>query len=164
MKLQDITGYPFNGQTTLKIEPVSGRNRIIVHLFAPAWTTHHAIRINEKTVSFKMENGFITFPLKLDAPLNITLTCDVVSQTREPENTRNTRRGCFAIMYGPLVLGYDGPDPVTFSEKPVVKQLDKSNYQVSDKTHTYKFTSVYQLLDPRVKETSYQKQVLFLYK
>ncbi len=67
-------------------------------------------------------------------------------------------------MYGPLVLGYDGPDLITFSEKPVIKQLDESNYQVSDKIRTYKFTSVYQLLDPRVKEAGYQKQVLFVIK
>ncbi len=34
-----------------------------------------------------MENGFITFPLKLDANQNIAWSCDMVSQTREPENT-----------------------------------------------------------------------------
>jgi hypothetical protein len=162
--LRETSGYPFNGRTSFKLEPLSGKPQIILHLFAPAWTSHHEIRVNEKTVSFKMDNGFITFPLKLDAPLNIAWTCDMVSQTREPENTMNTQKGSFAIMYGPLVLGYDGPDLISFSEKPVIKQLDESNYQVSNKTRTYKFTSVYQLLDPRVKEEGYQKQVMFLYK
>jgi uncharacterized protein len=159
--LRETTGYPFNGQTSLKIEPVSGHPEVIVHLFAPGWTIHHVIRVNEKTVSFKMENGFITFPLKLDAALNVVWSCDMVSQTREPENALNTQKGCFAVMYGPLVLGYEGPQTVFFSEKPVIRQLDELNYQVSDKNQSYKFTSVYQLLDPRVKENSYQKQVLF---
>jgi hypothetical protein len=111
-----------------------------------------------------MENGFITFPLKPDATMNITWSCELVSQTRKPENAMNTQKGSFAIMYGPLILGYDGPDLITFSENPVIKKLDESDYQVSDKTRTYKFTSVYQLLDPRVKEEGYQKQVMFLYK
>ncbi len=164
LTLYETTGYPFNGNTSFRIEPKSGRSKITIRLFAPAWTTHHEIKVNEKTVSFRMENGFITFPLKPDATLNITWTCDLVSQTREPENTMNTKKGSFAIMYGPLVLGYDGTDLISFSEKPVIKKLDESNYQVSDKSRTYKFTSVYQLLDPRVKEEGYQKQVLFLYK
>jgi uncharacterized protein len=162
--LRETTGYPFNGHTTFRLEPVSGGTQIIVHLFAPAWTTHHIIRVNEKTVPFKMKNGFITFSISMDANQNIDWTCDMVSQTREPENTTNTRKGCFAIMYGPLVLGYEGTDPLTFTEKPMIKQIDGSNYQVSDKIQTYNFTPVYQLLDPKVKETDYKKQILFLYK
>ncbi len=39
--LHETTGYPFNGLTSLKLEPVSGTAQIMVHLFAPAWTTHH---------------------------------------------------------------------------------------------------------------------------
>jgi hypothetical protein len=46
----------------------------------------------------------------------------------------------------------------------MIKQIDESNYQVSDKNQAYKFTPVYQLLDPRVKESDYKKQILFLYK
>ena len=162
--LHETTGYPFNGQTSLKLVPGSGRGQIIVHLFAPAWTTHHDIRVNHKKVSFKVEKGFITFALKLDAIQNIAWSCEMVPQTREPENATNTQKGCFALMYGPLVLGYDGSNPVTFSEKPVIRQLDELNYQVSDKNQVYNFTAVYQLLDPKVKEATYQKQVLFLIK
>ncbi len=164
LMLQETTGYPFNGRTSFTIEPKSGHAKIMVHLFAPSWTTHHEIRVNQKSIHFKQENGFISFPLKVDETLNIEWTCELVSQTREPENTLNTQKGSFAIMYGPLVLGYDGPDQVTFSEKPVIRQLDDSNYEVSDKNLIYNFNSVYQLLDPKVKENTYQKQVLFLYK
>jgi DUF1680 family protein len=163
-RIRETTGYPFNGHTSLELEPVSGNPGIIMHLFAPGWTTHHEVRVNEKTVPFKMENGFITFPLKLDAKMIIDISCDLVSQNREPENTTNTQKGCFAVMYGPLVLAYEGPFPLTFSEKPEIKQLDESYYQVSDKHNSYKFTSVYQLLDPKLKEPGYQKQVLFLIK
>jgi uncharacterized protein len=162
--LRETTEYPFNGRTSLKLEPVSGKGQIVVHLFAPAWTAHHDIRINDKKVSFKIENGFITFPLELDAQKDIAWSCDMVSQTREPENVANSQKGCFAIMYGPLVLGYDGPLPVAFSEKPVIRQLDEMNYQVTDKNQEYKFTPVYQLLDSTVKENTYRKQVLFLMK
>ncbi len=162
--IRETTGYPFNGHTSLQIEPVSGKPEILVHIFAPAWTIHHVVRINEKSISFKMENGFITFPLKVDAIRNISWSCDLVSRTREPENTANTQKGCFAIMYGPLVLGYAGPGNVAFSEKPVIKQLDESHYEVSDKNQSYQFTPVYQLLDPKLKEPDYRKQVLFLIK
>lgn len=162
--LNETTGYPFNGKTMLKLEPESGHAKVIIHLFAPEWTTHHMITVNEKKVNFRMENGFITFPMKVNETLNIDWTCEIVSQTREPENTINTQKGTFAIMYGPLVLGYDGPGMVTFSEKPEIIQVDESHYRVSDNTHSYDFTAVYQLLDPRVKEEGYQKQVLFLKK
>jgi uncharacterized protein len=164
VQLTETTGYPFNGRTSLVIEPVSGHPGIIVHLFAPAWTIHHQVKINEKPVSFNMENGFITFPLKLDGKMSIDLSCDLVSHTREPENAANTQKGCFAVMYGPLVLGYEGSIPVTFSERPAIRQVDDLNYEVSDKNQSYKFTSVYQLLDPKLKEPGYQKQVLFLIK
>ncbi len=39
--LHETTGYPFNGSTSFELEPKSGHSKIIVHLFAPAWTTHH---------------------------------------------------------------------------------------------------------------------------
>jgi len=75
-------------------------------------------------------------------------------------NMEHSRPGHYSISYGPLLLGYDGDNGISFDKTPqVIRQSDKE-WAVRDKDVV--LSTVYHLMDPKVsKGSGYHKQILF---
>jgi uncharacterized protein len=161
IQIRERTTYPFGAKDSFVLSPSNGSSSTVLHLFAPSWTNNHHILINGKETDFTLINGFVTFPLKIRRETSIVYSFDMHSQTRNIINLNNTRNGSFALVYGPLMLGYDGDNEIGLTDKPKIDRTDDTHWKVTDNEKSYDFSPIYQLLDPKVKEQDYKKQILF---
>ena len=162
VQIKETTTYPFGTNVAFVISSKSGPENVNIHLLAPIWTSNHRIMINGKKVEFTNVGGFVTFPIKINKEAKIEYSFDMKSQIREAVNPSNTVKGSSAIVYGPLMLGYNGDTEISFNKKPVIERINDTNWKVTDGNKSYGFTPVYHLLDEKVVEKSYKKQALFL--
>jgi len=131
--------YPFKGRVVLTVLKSPAEYDINLELFAPRWSYHHQISLNNKPLSFDHKQGFLTALAKIQTGDSIVLTFEQKFETMPLSNTYG-RPGYFSIHNGPLVLGSE----------------------VSDKTGEVSLTPVYHLMDKRVsKGSGFAKQVLF---
>jgi hypothetical protein len=162
VEVSETTDYPFGSKVKLIIKPENGNSVMKMHLVVPAWTNGHQILVNGKKVRFTIQHGFASFTLNITGETHIEYSFNMILHARMPLNNIYTRQGSFAIEYGPLMLGYEGKSPVSFNKMPALKRMDTTHWQVSNGESTYELTPVYQLLDEKVREQDYQKQILFI--
>ena len=162
VKIKQTTSYPFGTNATFELSSKSGSGNVIIHLFAPKWTSNHRIMINGKKIEYTNIGEFITFPVKMNRETKIAYSFDMSVQVREAINPLNTLKGSTAIVYGPLMLGYTDEREISLNKKPVIERVNDHNWKIIDGNKSYGFTPVYHLLDEKVIEKSYKKQALFL--
>ena len=155
------TRYPFGTTTSFKITPENGAAKMVLHLFAPGWITAPQVLVNGKKTAFSYFKGFIVIPLTLTGETNVAYSFEMKTQIRAAVNPANAIKGSFAMVYGPLMLGYAGRDEITFDKIPTMERIGETLWKVSDAVHSHEFTPVYHLLDEALKEKDYQKQILF---
>jgi uncharacterized protein len=160
--IRERTTYPFGTKDTFVLSTSGGPASAVLHLFAPSWTSNHHVLVNGRETHFSLISGFVAFPLKIRRKTLVVYSYDMHSQTRENINLKNSGNGSYALVYGPLMLGYDGESEIAFTGKPTINRTDDTRWKVSDNVKSYDFSPIYQLLDPRVKEQDYKKQILFL--
>jgi uncharacterized protein len=159
--IRQATNYPFGTKASFTITPKSGSLKMTLNLFSPAWTTDPKVFINGEKAAFSVVSRFITIPLNLTKETKIEYSFEMNTQVREAVNPKNTKKGIFAIAYGPLMLGYEGDTEIHFINKPVITRLDETHWQAIDGNKTFNFSPVYHLMDEKVKAKAYQKQILF---
>jgi len=160
--INQSTSYPFGTKASFIITPKVGTLKINLNLFVPSWITNPQILVNGEKVDFLKINSFISLPLKIDSEINVEFTFEMCAQIREAVNPYYTQKGRYAVGYGPLVLGYEGDKAeISFKNRPEVSRIDATHWRVTDGNENYVFTPIYHLLDEKVKEKIYQKQILF---
>jgi uncharacterized protein len=159
--IKQTSTYPFGTKATFILTPKNGSFKISLNLFSPGWMTNPEVLINGEKKLVSYVNGFITIPLNLSKETKIEYSFEMGTQIREAVNPKNTKKGTFAIVYGPLMLGYEGASEFHFSNKPDLKRLDETHWSATEGDKSYNFTPVYHLMDAKVKAKTYQKQILF---
>lgn len=132
-----------------------------LNLFSPGWMTNPQVFVNGEKAAVSNVNGFITIPLNLSKETKIEYSFEMGTQIREAVNQKNTKKGVFAIVYGPLMLGYEGESEIHFDKKPVITRLDETHWQMTDGDKSYNFSPIDHLMDAKVKDKTYRKQILF---
>jgi hypothetical protein len=159
--IKQTTAYPFGTKATFILTPKNGSLNIALNLFSPSWTTDPQILINGEKAKFSNANGFISLTLNLTKETKVEYSFEMSTKVREAVNPQNTRKGTFAFVYGPLMLGYEGEKEIHFTNKPGMKRLDETHWQMTDGDKSYRFTPIDHLMDAKVKDKTYRKQILF---
>jgi uncharacterized protein len=159
--IKQSTTYPFGTKASISLTPGNEPLKMVLKLFSPGWITNPQVLINGVKAAVSIDNGFITLPLNLSKETKIEYSFEMSTQVREAVNPKNTKKGTFAIVYGPLMLGHEGEKEIRFSNKPGMTRLDETHWQMSDGDKSYSFTPIDHLMDAKVKAKTYQKQILF---
>lgn len=158
--INQLSGYPFENKVIFKVLDAENSPDILLKLFSPSWMTNHQVTINGSPQPFKKENRFISFKIKLKKGTTIVLSFDQKISIHNMVNMEHSMKNYCSISYGPLLLGYDGDNKISFDEIPqIIRQSDKE-WTVKDKEVL--LSTVYHLMDSKVsKGTGYHKQILF---
>ena len=160
--LRQKSGYPYQGDVELEVLDSKAANKAVrLHLFMPEWAESPTINVNDKPVSYKKENGFAVLKARLKKGDRIHYTFGMTPRIQQLSNKSLKGTGYRKIVYGPLVLGYQGKKIQQLTEQAVFNRLDNDHWQLGNK-EDIKFSPIFHVLDPKVKEKSgYQKQIIF---
>ncbi|HEX5554751.1 MAG TPA: hypothetical protein VFX43_16025 [Chitinophagaceae bacterium] len=160
--LKQLSNYPFENKVAFEVQESENPSDIIFKLFKPSWTNNHELRINGHKQSFKEDDGFMTFSTALTKGTRIELKFDQQVNMYNMVNMEHSRAGHYAITYGPLLLGCQQNDLISFNQVPQVRR-QSTNEWIAGNDHV-RLSTVYHLMDPRVsREANYHKQILFKY-
>jgi uncharacterized protein len=159
--IKQTTTYPFGTKASFTLTPKNGSLKMALNLFSPGWTPNPQVLVNGEKVEVSNVNGFMSVPLELNKETIVEYSFEMWTQVREAVNPKNTKMGTFAIVYGPLMLGYEGEKEIHFNKKPGITRLDETHWKATDGGKSFSLTPVYHLMDERVKAKTYQKQILF---
>jgi uncharacterized protein len=160
--IKESTSYPFENKAVFILTPKSRSVKITLNLFFPGWITSPKIFVNGEKVGINKNNGIITLPLKLSKETKIEYSFEMITQYREALNQQNTRKGIHAIEYGPLMLGFEnGEKDLLFLNKPGITRTDEFHWKITEDRNSFEFTPIYHLMDTKVKDKVYHKQILF---
>ena len=160
-KIRQTSAYPFGTKGELVITPEKGGQPFNLKIFIPSWISDTKIRIDGKEAAFERDRGFITLSVKPSAEMRVAYSFEMNTGVRQAINAANTQKGVFAFEYGPLMLGYEGSEISFSSSKPQINRMDEMHWNISGGGKTYEFTPVYHLMNEKVKDKTYQKQVIF---
>lgn len=158
--IHQFTNYPFDSKINLELYS-ENPTEIILSLFAPSWSKNIKISINGKLIKFTREKGFINFPVEVSKKTKIEYSFDMVPKFNKPVNRKYTKKSDFTLRYGPLILGYQGNEEISFKKIPNVTWENNKLWKIQDTINTYNFTPIYHLLSEDVKGESYKKQIIF---
>jgi hypothetical protein len=158
--IHQITNYPFDSKINLELYS-ENPTEIILSLFAPSWLKNLKININGESIKFTKEKGFINFPVKVSKTTKIEYSFDMVSKFNKSINRKYTKKNNFTLRYGPLILGYQGNEEISFKDIPSVTIENNQLWKIHDSINTYNFTPIYHLLSENVKGESYKRQIIF---
>jgi hypothetical protein len=152
--------YPFEGKITLVVKSSEISEPIGVRLFAPSWVRDPIVQVNGKRIQISRAHGFVGFTTKLSPGARISYTFDMVARVQEPVNPAHAGVGYYSFAYGPLILGYENKQEVSFDSMPVLTRVSEREWKAG--SEGVELTPVYHLLDPKVsKDLGYSKQILF---
>jgi len=119
-----------------------------LRLFAPSFASGHTLTVNGKSVSAKVENGFISVKRKWKTGDSIVWDFKPVTRWCEPRN-KTTPAGWRTLQVGPLILCAlgDGKTPITLpanAPEILTRQADDSFL-----CGNIKLTTVHHRMDPR---------------
>lgn len=158
--IHQITNYPFDSKINLELYS-ENPTKIVLSLFAPSWLKNLKININGESIKVTREKGFINFPVEVSKTTKIEYSFDLVSKFNKPINRKYTKKSDFTLRYGPLILGYQGNEEISFKKMPSVTWENNKLWKIHDSTNTYNFIPIYHLLSEDVKGESYKKQIIF---
>jgi DUF1680 family protein len=126
LALKTETGYPWNGKTTVTLNPKS-KTKFVLHLRVPGWargiaapgglyefvkkdTAAFTITLNGKPVNYRSANGYIEIEREWKAGdiINFDLPMEIKQIVSRPELKFNNDR--IALQRGPLVYCVEGAD------------------------------------------------------
>jgi hypothetical protein len=160
--LKQLSDYPFENKIVFEVQDSQDPHDILLKLFAPSWTSNHGLKVNGKKQSFKKKDGFLVWRTALKKGTKIELSFDQQINRYSIVNREHSRAGHNAITYGPLLLGCEEKNLVSFNQVPKVTRRSANEWSAGE--NNVRLTTVYHLMDPRVsKESGYRKQILFKY-
>ncbi|WP_367866802.1 hypothetical protein [Pedobacter sp. WC2423] len=161
--LNQTSVYPFEGKVSFDVLNSSLNSAFTIKVFAPYWTKKHKLTLNGRSIPFVLRNGFLIFKPKLSKGNKIVLTFDQQIKAEHMVNQEYSKPDFYTLNYGPLILGIDNTNKqpeISFTKLPKFTRLTDRDWMAG--TNGIHFSTVYQLLDPKVtKESGYSKQILF---
>jgi hypothetical protein len=97
------SGFPESFGSRLNIEAANVSKPVTLRLFAPSFTSQHNLTVNGKSVSAKVENGFISVKRTWKPGDSVLWDYQPVTRWSEPRN-KNTPAGWRTLQHGPLIL------------------------------------------------------------
>lgn len=160
--LKQLSGYPFEDKIIFEIQDCRDPVEITVKLFVPSWTRVRSLKVNGGISPYRQTGGFISLTTTLKKGTKIELDFEHHINCYHAINREYSRTGHYGIAYGPLLLGCEQENPVSFDGVPrIVRQ---SQYEWRAANNDLRLVPVYHLMDPRVsKQEAYHKQILFTY-
>ncbi|SLN76962.1 glycoside hydrolase family 127 protein [Roseisalinus antarcticus] len=103
VQISQETGYPYDGQIVLKIEP-EGEAEFALSLRLPGWARGHAVTVNGETVDVaEAENGYLRIWRCWSKGDRVTLHMEMPVETVHANPLVPNNQGRIALMRGPLV-------------------------------------------------------------
>lgn len=159
LSLKQTSTYPYEGRVSLEVlSDVAGKEKTI-SLFLPDNATEPQIKLNGKEQAITRQNGMVnaTFQLAKGDKIDylFTMQATLTNLVKHSDSSSLQR-----VMYGPLVLGYQGSSSVSLPVNTGFEKTGERTWKV--KNTNIELTPVFHLLDANVKKSSdYNKQVLF---
>ena len=160
--LMQRSQYPFNGSIELEVLDAQTKNKTTrLHLFAPEWADNPTITVNGSPVSCRKKGGFLILTSKLKKGDKIQYVFNMKPRIQPLSNKTINRPGYRKIIYGPLVLGYQGTVKRALDKATSINRVGQDQWQVGN-SDSFLLKPVFHVLDPEVSEVSgYQTQVIF---
>ena len=153
------TSYPFGNTVSLAVENLKKPVQLTLKFFTPSWVTDPAITINQKPVKFRIQDQFVVVSANVKAGDKIEYLFTLKSGIEGVANATHSPAGEFRLFYGPLLLGYEGEPKISVPQKAEV--VKNSNEQFQIKGTAINLSPVYHLMDAKVSQSGYKKQILF---
>ena len=150
--------YPYAGKVYLEVQNNSLPFTPAIKLFAPSWISDPVISVNGNIIKFGLANNFISFTSDLKEGDFIEYTFKIRTQKTMPGNA-NSIKGYNKYMYGPLLMGYIGKEPLEVSGDIVFEPITKELFRIKDTKLL--FNPVCHLMNPNVKMKDFTMQVMF---
>lgn len=156
------SGYPYKGNVELEVLDAQTADKVIrLHLLAPEWAVDPTISVNGRPMRGKHKNGFLMLKTTLRKGDRIRYTFDMSPQVQPLANKAVKRPGYHKIVYGPLVLGYQGKGRQRLRQSPDFDRLGEAEWKVRGEAGIT-LSPVFHVLDPEVtKKSGYEKQLIF---
>lgn len=161
LSLKQESQYPFEGKVIFTVQDYEWDKAVQLSLFAPSWSSNPHLLLNGKPLDFKNENGMVNFSIGLKSGDRIEYAFDMQTKLTDPVQAgTGARAGLKKVMYGPLVLGYQGKTEVELPANAIIEKTGLHSWNV--KGASVVLTPVFHELDPFVnKADGYSKQILF---
>ena len=153
------TAYPFDNKVNFKIERLAKPMILNLKLFVPDWIQNPVLMINHKSVLFQVKKQFVVISVNVQSGDVIDYSFAMKSGIEGLANRLHTKAGDVRLFYGPLLLGYQGDTEITIPKNVTVVKDSSNGFQL--KGTDYVLSPVYHLMDAKVCQGEYRKQILF---
>ncbi|MFZ5517285.1 MAG: hypothetical protein ACOY90_11640 [Candidatus Zhuqueibacterota bacterium] len=129
VRIQQTTGYPYEGSVRLEILESTACSPIRLRLFLPTWLTAASLAFNGKAMPYSLQNNFVECVCELKKGDRLELHADVTCQTQSVLN-RNSIRNYHTFRHGPLILGCETDEEIHFERSFDLSPLQPGVYQM----------------------------------
>ncbi len=157
--MEQKTQYPFDGQVELSVLDADLKAPIHLKLFALSWMRNYKVQINNTPVHYSLSNGFIDIKYIPKVGDKINLSFELISQIEPMINKKYNRLDYCTLRYGPLILGSEDASPLLINQNDRITKKSTEEFSIEGKSVV--LSPVYHLLNPRVTQPGYKKQILF---
>ena len=109
VKLTQRTGYPWNGEITIQVDPAEVC-RFALRLRLPAWAKSHSLVVNGKSLSCSPERGWLTVTRDWKAGDVVKFSLPMEIERVSMSEAFNEYKGLVALQRGPIVYCLEGQD------------------------------------------------------
>lgn len=114
VKLSQITGYPWDGQITLDVDPGAQPAAMALRLRLPGWAPSFALRLNGQAVGQpRREKGYLVLDREWRAGDRVELDLPMPVQRIAAHPKVVSNAGRVALMRGPILYGLESQDNPT---------------------------------------------------
>lgn len=162
LTLLEKTGYPWQGDVRLEVTAAQGDDPRTLSLFTPSWAERPVLELNGQVLAVTSHDGFLDVSRRWQAGDVVELSFEQSVAAQAPVNWVNgADRGDYRTFhYGPLMLGYTGPNAVNVKSDARFSRQGERDFLVEGTDLVLQ--PIYHLLDPDVsKDRGYRRQILF---
>lgn len=159
ISINQDTQYPFGNRIILTLNQMPNKE-ISLSLFVPGYMQVKKLTLNGNTIKPVIVNSFLMVKSKFNAGDQIIMeyAFDILWVTPHSKDIKDTNLK--KAMFGPLVLGYKGDEPVLIKAGATILRTGENEFTVEGTD--FKLIPLYHLLDPQVSDqTGYKREVLF---
>lgn len=159
--LKQESDYPYEGKVKLSVVENNSAKPVAISLFAPSWALNENVTLNGEKLVFKKEAGMVNVIATLKSGDQLEYNFEMETKLSDLlQPGVGDRVNLKKIVYGPLVLGYEGKTEISLPAHAAIEKIGEHNWKV--KGSDIELTPVFHVLDPSVKKTGgYTKQILF---
>jgi len=159
VSITEESSYPSEGKVSFFIAS-NNAGKFTLKLSAPSWTKEHQLFVNNELVPCQAKNGFVTISHDFAAGDKIELLFEQKMTITGGLNKKNTDSSQVKLLYGPLLLGYEGKEEILIDASETIERLEDGTFRLKESQTP--LSTIYQLTDRKVwSDSGYQKQILF---